>query len=351
MPTGEFHFAPSEMACEQVGNKSCSVPGPAVDRRSSRLHYYGIMEKKKKRKIILWVSVFIVLLAALLAYIPFSVMGSMVDGHVDFDQVWSAADYGIVARPFSVTTRDGLLISAHEVTAADPKAVIICLSGIHNPSVTAFFGHARLFREHGYASVLVEMRAHGASQGDVIALGYKEHLDVRAVVDWLETQAAYRDVPIVACGLSMGGASAIIATGKIAAIDGLISLSAYSSWQDVFQEGMAAQAPGFLARIAKPFAVLAASIKYGVNGWRLSPKKEIAKLGKRPALLMHTRGDSQVPFANFERLRQRAPAHVETFVRDGDLHFLTQHFTEPEKDTEYTQALLDYLAKHFPGKK
>lgn len=307
------------------------------------------MEKRKKRKIILWLAVSITLLAALLTYIPFAVMKPMVNQHIDFDETWSAADYGLASKPFFVTTRDGLRIAAHEVAAKEPKAVIVCLSGIHNPSVTAFFGHARLFRENGYASVLVETRAHGASGGNVIGLGYKEHMDVKAAVEWIEAQAAYRNVPIVAFGLSMGGANAIIATGKMTAIDGLISLSAYSSWEDVFYEGMAAQAPALLAKVVKPFSLLAASVKYGVNAWRLSPKIEIARLGTRPALLMHSREDSQVPFANFERLRRNAPAHVETFVRQGDRHMLTDHFTEPEKDAAYAQALLGFLAKHFPG--
>lgn len=329
----------------------CIEPNcPFIDTISFLPQNGGRMEKKIKKKIILWVAVSSASVIALLTYIPFAVMGQMVDRHVVYDEVWSAADFGIAAAPFFVTTRDGLRIAAQEVAANDPKAVIVCLSGIHNPSVTAFFGHARLFKENGYASVLVDTRAHGSSGGDVICLGYKEHLDVRAVVEWIEAQAAYRDVPIVAFGLSMGGSSAIIASGKIAAIDGLISLSAYSSWQDVFYEGMAAQAPALLAGMVKPFSVLAASLKFGVNGWRLSPRNEIARLGKRPALLMHSRGDSQVPFASFERLRQSAPAQVETFVRPGDRHFLTEHFTAPEQDPEYAQTLLRFLERHFPGR-
>jgi fermentation-respiration switch protein FrsA (DUF1100 family) len=322
-----------------------------VDTQPGMGQYVHSMEKSKRKKIILWTAAAVlVLLAALFACIPFAVMNSMVGRHVDFDEVWSAADFGIKAEPFFVTTGDGLRIAAWEVGTDDPKAVIVCLSGIHNPSVTAFFGHARMFRAHGYASVLFEMRAHGASDGDVICLGYKEYLDTQAIVEWIKAQAAYKDVPIVVLGLSMGGASAINSIGEIAAIDGLISLSAYSSWQDVFYEGMAAQAPPLLARIVKPFSILAASIKFGVNGWRVSPKNEIAKLGKRPALLMHSRGDSQVLFANLERLRQRAPGHVETFLRAGDHHFMTESFTEPEKDAEYSRTLLDFLEKHFPGK-
>jgi hypothetical protein len=310
------------------------------------------MEKKRKKKVILWSAAIIISsLIALFTYIPFAAMSPMVDRHVDFDQVWSAAEFGITAKPFFVTSEDGLRIAAHEVGTDDPKAVIVCLSGIHNPSVTAFFGHARFFEEHGYATVLLDMRAHGASDGDVICLGYKEYLDTQAVVKWIKAQTAYKDVPIVVFGLSMGGASAINSIGEIAGIDGLISLSAYSSWQDVFYEGMSAQAPVFLAKIVKPFSILAAAIKFGVNGWRISPKNEIAKLGERPALLMHSRGDSQVLFANFERLRRSAPGHVETFVRDGDHHFITESFTEPEKDVEYSQTLLKFLEKHFPGKR
>jgi alpha-beta hydrolase superfamily lysophospholipase len=312
---------------------------------------YEDMEKNRKKKIFLWAAVIIAALTALFTYIPFAVMNPMVDRHVDFDEVWSAADFGITAKPFFVTSEDGLRLAAHEVGTDEPKAVIVCLSGIHNPSVTAFFGHARFFKKHGYATVLLDMRAHGGSAGDVICLGYKEYLDTKAVVEWIKAQAAFKDVPIVVFGLSMGGASAINSIGEIAGIDGLISLSAYSSWQDVFYEGMSAQAPVLLAKIVKPFSILAAALKYRVNAWRISPKNEIAKLGKRPALLMHSRGDSQVLFANFERLRQSAPRHVETFVRDGDHHFMTESFTEPEKDAEYSQTLLKFLEKHFPGKR
>lgn len=39
------------------------------------------------------------------------------------------------------------------------------------------------------------MRAHGESDGDVICVGYKEHLDVRAVVDYIKANDRYNDVP------------------------------------------------------------------------------------------------------------------------------------------------------------
>ncbi len=310
------------------------------------------MEKRKKKKIIIGVMLGFVLLAlGILLAIPFFVMNPMVNMHVDFKQVWTAKEFGIEARHFFVKTDDGLNISAYEVAAEKPRAVIVCLSGIHNPSATVFFGHARLFREHGYATVLFDMRAHGESSGDMICLGYKEFLDTKAIVQQIKADPAYHDVPIVVFGLSMGGVTAINSMGEIPEIDGLISLSAYSSWEDIFYENMVKQAPVLLAKIVNPFVTLAASLKYGVRSWSVNPKREIEKLGSRPALLMHSRGDSQVSFANFERILRHAPAHVITLVREGDLHFLTENFIEPEKDAEYSAKILHFLDKNFPERR
>ena len=110
-------------------------------------------------------------------------MSSMVDKHVDFKTILTPEEFGLSAAHFFVKTEDELNISTYEVAVDSPKVVIICLSGINNPSVTEFFGHAKLFKEQNYATILLDMRAHGESDGNKICLGYKEHLDVKAVVN------------------------------------------------------------------------------------------------------------------------------------------------------------------------
>lgn len=304
---------------------------------------------KKKRKKIIFVTVlgFVLLLIGFLITIPVLVMNSMVNMHVNFDEVWTAEDFGIEAEHFFVTTDDELKISAYEVSVENPKAIIICMSGIHNPSATVYFGHARFFRENNYATILFDMRAHGESDGDMICLGYKEYLDTKAIVKHIKADSAYKNIPIVVFGLSMGGSIAINSIGEIPEISGLISLAAYSSWEDVFYELMAYQSPIFLAKMVKPFVPLVALVKYKVNIWSIKPVKEIKKLGNRPALIMHTKEDSQVPYSNFERIIHHAPLHVKTFVREGDIHFITESFTEPEKDIEYSTKILDFLDSNF----
>lgn len=305
--------------------------------------------RRRSRRILFGILVLLVLaLLGVLVAIPPLVMGDMINLHVQFGTIYKAEDFGLEARELTLQTTDGYSISAFEVEAQDPKGMIIFISGIHNPSVTAFFGHARMFREHGYASVLYDMRAHGKSEGDVISLGHLEPLDTKAVVDYIKTRESYKDLPIVVYGLSMGGAVAINSIGQTPEISGLVSISAYSSWEDVFMENMLAMgAPALLARIQRPFVKLYTLYKFGIKTADIYPKKQIQNLMDRPALIMHSTGDSQVHFANFERIMEEAPEHVETWIRQGDHHMMSTDFLYPENDPEYAQRVLDFFAQNF----
>lgn len=305
--------------------------------------------RRRSRRILFGILVLLVLaLLGVLVAIPPLVMGDMINLHVQFGTIYKAEDFGLEARELTLQTTDGYSISAFEVEAQDPKGMIIFISGIHNPSVTALFGHARMFREHGYASVLYDMRAHGESEGDVISLGHLEPLDTKAVVDYIKTRESYKDLPIVVYGLSMGGAVAINSIGQTPEISGLVSISAYSSWEDVFMENMLAMgAPALLARIQRPFVKLYTLYKFGIKTANIYPKKQIQNLMDRPALIMHSTGDSQVHFANFERIMEEAPEHVETWIRQGDHHMMSTDFLYPENDPEYAQRVLDFFAQNF----
>lgn len=280
--------------------------------------------------------------------LPFIVLNRMANRHVNFSEIWNAEDFGIDSQHFFVETDDGLRISAYEVSVDNPVAVIVCLAGINYPSATAYLGHARLFREMGIATVFFDMRAHGQSDGNLICMGYKEHLDTKAVLKYIKAKQEYKYIPLIIMGLSLGASTAIISAGEIPEIDGLISLSAFSSWEDIFCDKMNAYSPAFFTRLEKPLVIISARIKYRVNSKIVSPVNGIKKLGTRPALLMHSKEDSEVPFENFKRLIKNAPSHVETFIREGDLHLIVRtKFITPEKDAEYVSVLTGFLTRNF----
>jgi uncharacterized protein len=306
---------------------------------------------RRRRRRVAWIAggllVALAIFLGVLAAIPPLVTNPMVDGRVAFDQVWTAADYAVASERVTLTTSDGIDLVADLVPVEAPKAVVVFLSGTHRPSVTAFFGHAAMLRAQGYASLLVEMRAHGESGGTRIALGFEEPRDVQAAVAFLRAHPDYREVPIVAYGVSLGGATAINAAGLTADIAAVVSLSAFSSWDGVFVDNMGVPEP--LATLQRAFVRLYTGLKYGFDLRDVVPTTQIARLGDRPALLVHSRGDTQVPFASFERLVAAAPPQVETWVRDGDLHLIVEDgaFLRPLEDPEYAARVLAFLEAHF----
>lgn len=321
-----------------------------ADAKEYQSIYKETKKKSKVKKIAISISVILLcLVTVFLLVVPAMIMSDMVNLHVDFKEVHFAEEFGLSSEKITLKTEDGLNIVAHEVDINNPKAMIIFLSGIHNPSVTAFFGHAKMLKENNYGSILVEMRAHGESEGEVISLGYKEYLDTKAAVEYITEK--YKDIPIVVYGLSMGGATAINAIGEIEEIDGLISMSAYSSWEDVFYDNMINMgAPKAYADIQKPFVKIYSTFKYGLKSFNISPINEIKKLGKRPALIIHSRGDSQVSYQNFERIMDKAPSHVESWVKEGDLHFILEdenYFLNPQDDKEYSERIITFLNNNF----
>lgn len=319
---------------------------------NTTLEFIQPPRKKGRLKKTLAITAIVVLVIgiAVLAAMPPVIMHDMVDTRVQFKRTWTAEEYGLASKKLALTTDDNLKIAAYEVSKEKPKAVVIFISGIHNPSVTAYYGHAKMLYDQGYASVLIELRAHGESEGEGICLGFKEYLDTRAVVDYIKSEAKYENTPIVVYGVSMGGATAINSIGEIPEIDGLVSLSAYSAWEDVFCDAMVNMgAPKWLAAVEKPFVKLYTTFKYGLDSFAVSPKDEIRKLGSRPALLIHSTGDTEIPYTSFERLSRNAPGHVQTWTREGNLHLILEgdDFLHPQKDVEYSKRILEFMNTHF----
>ncbi|WP_066502501.1 alpha/beta hydrolase [Abyssisolibacter fermentans] len=306
---------------------------------------------KKKKIIIAVISILLCILIGIFSAIPALVMSDMVNSHMDVE-VYSSNEYGLKSESINLTTEDGLSIAAWEVNTEKPKAIVILLSGIQNPSVTAFWGYSKMLKDNNYASLLIEMRAHGDSDGDKVCLGMDEYLDVKAGVKYIKGNKNYKDVPIVVWGTSMGGSTAINSIGEIPEIDGLISCSAYSSWQDAFCDNMVNMGiPSFMVTIEKPFVSIYMGFTYGFNKLDINPLEEIQKLNGRPALLAHSTEDSQVPYASFERLIVKAKEqdNIQIFEREGDEHFIcyTEYFENPIEDTEFSLAILKFLNENF----
>jgi len=291
----------------------------------------------------------LLLFFAALAAAPPLVLKSMIGFHVDSPGP-DLEELGIDARKGSLTTDDGLtLVNWMFLPQGDAKGSVIILSGSHNPSVTAFYPYAEVFRENGWAVMLLEMRGHAESEGDTIACGLQEWRDVKAGVQWLLEQPSLSGLPLVVMGTSMGGATAIVSAGEIPEIDAVIAVSAFSSFPHAFADVMALQSgwPAWFCALERPFVSFWLGMRFGFDSLRYTPIKEIAKRGGMPLLLVHTEQDSQVPFESFERLKKAALENgldLTAATREEDGHFYLRSETyELNDDPEFRDLLLGFL--------
>ena len=270
--------------------------------------------------------------------------------------------YGIESERTVLTTSDGLNLAAwrtfataaadddsYSTTSSAPRGTVIILSGIQDPSVTAFFGYSQMLAEHGWDTLLIEKRARSLSEGESIGLGFTEWKDVQAGVEYLDKDARAGHLPIVAMGTSAGAATVLIAGAELPRIDGIISISAYGDFICAYVDVVnRIGVPRFIADASRPIMQWNLARHFGEDEVQRTPLNAMGNLTARPVLLMQSTEDWQVTFEQFENLRDKAhysDVQLSTFVREGDWHFVVynQFFATPAHDHEFTHAIIDFL--------
>ena len=276
--------------------------------------------------------------------VPAVKMHTMLDCRTEGEE-YCAAEFGVNSSSVALTSCDGVSLMAYEVAVEQPRGVVICLGGIHSATVTNWYGHAKLFAESGFASLLLDLRSHGKSEGKRIYAATREWQDVDAAVDYIRSQDRYAGKPIVVMGLSMGAATAVVSIGRNSEIDGLISLSSYSSWEYNFNRNVEQRVPKVVAAMLAPFVDAVTRLRFGRMA-AITPLAEIKKLGTRPALLVQATGDKTVPYGNFVELTSAAP-QAQTWVVESDNHCIIDDFVHPKNSKLYCDKIIAFLNQHF----
>jgi len=319
--------------------------------------------KRRTGQIVYAIAVVLVLAFAALVAMPVYAALLFLDERFEQEQ-HDSLDYGIESERIILATEDGLNLAAWRTYAVEgspgiegdapgqdtPKGTVIILSGIQRPSVTEFFGYAQMLSQHGWDALLIEKRARGLSEGESIGFGFTEWKDVQAGVSYLDADSRAGDIPIIVMGTSAGGSTALIAAAEIPRIDGVISISGYTTFTDAYVDNVVEMGvPRFIVDASRPFMNLFLDLRFGSEVAQKTPIAALDSRDGRPLLLMHSTEDTQVPFTHHERFLQQT-AHstdwpVYTFVREGDWHFVCydRYVKNPAYDTEFSQAIFDFL--------
>jgi hypothetical protein len=190
-----------------------------------------------------------------------------------------------------VVSPDGVGIDGWYIPAASgagPTAPTIVIAPGWKANKSEMLKYAPAFHDR-FNLVIVDLRNQGRSGGDMTTFGYKERLDVRAVIDWLEKtkQPSW----IGGMGVSMGAATMTNAAVDDSRIRALILDSMHARVQDSFADGIAHERN--LPGLPTAWAVIElASMRSGLAIRDVDPVNVIGRLGDRPVLLIHGTGDT-----------------------------------------------------------
>lgn len=136
---------------------------------------------------------------------------------------------------------DGLALEGWWLPADNPRATLLFVHGAGSSRFSPFFntmGFYENLQATGISVLTFDQRNHGNSPftDGYLRMGATEHRDVKAASDWLQEHTS-TDTPLIICGLSMGGATAIYAIANGLAADGLLLFDPMLNTYDALAQG------------------------------------------------------------------------------------------------------------------
>ena len=238
----------------------------------------------------------------------------------------------------TVTSHDNLVLSGRYYHVKDGAPLDIGFHGYRSSPLTDFSGGSELSFRMGHNLLLVDQRAHGKSQGRTIAFGIQERKDLLKWVNYAVDRFG-EDVQIVLYGISMGGATVLMASGLELPknVKGIIADCPYSSAMEIMLHvGKKMPFPNGLIR---PFVKLGAKI-YGGFDVEETDAAEAVKQAKVPVLILHGEADNFVP-AEMSDIAADNPQMVTRYTFPGADHGIS-YLVDP---TRYTQIVTDFMER------
>lgn len=245
----------------------------------------------------------------------------------------------VVRIPVPTAAQGGQFVAGWFKPAPPQGGAVLLLHGVRADR-TQMLARARFLAAAGYATLLIDLPAHGESTGDHITFGAREAEGVKAALKFLRARVPGERVAVI--GVSLGAASTVLALPQPEP-DALVLESMFPS----IDEAVANRLVGVLGPVGSYLAPLLLEqlpVRLGVRTAQLRPLEQLVHW-HAPVLIASGSEDRHTTWAETERLFAAAPAPKELWKVQGAAH-VDLHAFAPDL---YQQRVLQFLAKHMRG--
>lgn len=263
----------------------------------------------------------------------------------------SPSDYGIETwEDVSFKSADGLTLGGWFIAASDPsKATIIFVHGIRG-NRSSLLAQASQLIQQGFGALLIDLRNHGASEGDLTTMSVQEIFDVEGAVRCLKNREDVNETNIGIMGHSLGAATAIRAAARQTELKFVIAQASFADLRSSMHQ--AARALSGIAannRLASmllhPFVCLMiryAQKQVGEKADNISPKRDLMNLTDKPCLFIHGLKDKTIAPSNSQMLFKHAKGEKELLLLKN-----TGHSSSSAHDNDLlTSTLIQFAETH-----
>jgi pimeloyl-ACP methyl ester carboxylesterase len=247
------------------------------------------------------------------------------------------AEVGLGYREVAVQSSDGLSLGGWWVVRDGSSCAAVLVHGWGGDrSDLHVVETALVYHRAGFNVLMLDLRAHGESEGDRITAGYREVRDVRGALSWLGKRG-FDPEDVVLHGWSLGGA-AVMQAAPGRGVAAVVEEAAYADLPPLLRERL--PEAGGLPAFFNPGIFLMGRLFLGIDPRAVRPVEEARQLYREgvPFMIIHSRDDEMIPFEHAESL---AAAHPEaTFWEIKGYGHVAAH-----AHPEYRERLLAFLDK------
>jgi pimeloyl-ACP methyl ester carboxylesterase len=138
------------------------------------------------------------------------------------------ASFDLASENVTFSSADGVELHGWWVPAADPRGTVVMVHGLNRTRIE-MVKKVPFVHERRWNALLFDLRHHGASGGEATTFGVHERDDVRAAADLSRERPPG---PVVLWGVSLGGASSVLAAAEDPGVAGVICDSSFRDLRD-----------------------------------------------------------------------------------------------------------------------
>ena len=218
---------------------------------------------------------------------------SIYGGFRDLLVQWMKAAKKLPQEDISIRSFDGLELWGTYFECALGAPIEILFHGYRGHANREMSGAVRRCHSLGHSALIVDQRACGRSEGNVITFGINERKDC---LTWLELMQKRfgPDQKIILTGISMGASTVMLAAGQKlpSNVIGILADCGYSSPKEIML--LAMEPMGIPKTLGWPFVKLGAKL-FGRFDPEADSPVEALKKAKVPVIFFHGEDDGLVP--------------------------------------------------------